>query len=99
MTAALPTLFASDLSLYDSSKPRSYLTTPCRPRPVHELLQYLCSRVHKRSGKAWWLCMHRLQEEAGVRQARQAENGGSTVVAAAAAGAWQRHAGAANGDH
>ena len=43
--------------------------------------------------------MHRLQEEAGVSQARQAENGGSNAVAAAAAGAWQRRTGAANGDH
>ena len=34
-----------------------------------------------------------------THQARQAENGGSSAVAAAAAGAWQRRAGAANGDH
>jgi hypothetical protein len=42
------------------------------------------------------LCIRRLQEEAGVSQARQAENGGSNAVAAAAAGAWQRRAADSN---
>jgi drug/metabolite transporter (DMT)-like permease len=69
------------------------LTRTFTKRPMWKATHSILATVHAKK------FVQRLQEEAGVSQARQAENGGSSAVAAAAAGAWQRRAGAANGDH